>query len=153
MKHEWEVNVGNVGNVWRDYNGFEAIREYWQWVAVSKGTAEGMSRAEGEPVTLTKNGEPFYQYDPAANWWYIEVTDTWGGPSGETNYCWVRRYKVYALTEKGALRRINEGYYWRFDHDTGESSRYNAKGACVCCFVEKWEEAKHGDRMFVKEVP
>ena len=64
----------------------------------------------------------------------VEVTDTFGG---EANYCWVRRHQVKARSLLGAVQQVSrlEGYAWRKDWDDGETARYNARGACVCCFI------------------
>lgn len=64
----------------------------------------------------------------------VEVTNTF---SGEANYSWVRRYEVKAKSFRGAINAVSrrEGYRFRKDWDDGEMARYNAIGACVCCFV------------------
>jgi len=64
----------------------------------------------------------------------IEVTDTYGG---EANYCWVRRFTVQAKSFRGAIQALSNQYggHWRLDYSTGDSARYNQKGACVCAFV------------------
>ena len=64
----------------------------------------------------------------------VEITDTYGG---EANYCWVRRYTVQARNLRGAIQIISRktGYTWRKDWDDGDTVRYNARGACVCCFI------------------
>ncbi len=69
---------------------------------------------------------------------YVEVTDTF---AGEANYCWVRRYKVKASSVLGAIRKVSseECYSFRCDY-SGEVTRYNAKGACVCAFVQAWDD-------------
>ena len=64
----------------------------------------------------------------------VEITDTF---DGEANYCWVRRYTVKARSLRGAIQIISRktGYTWRKDWDDGETVRYNAQGANVCCFI------------------
>lgn len=66
--------------------------------------------------------------------YFIELTDTYGG---EANYCWVRRFKVKAKTQRGAVGKLARAYNagWRKTWDDGETTRYNLKGAAVCCFV------------------
>lgn len=46
------------------------------------------------------------------NYFFAEVTDTFGG---EANYCWVRRYKIKANTERGAINKLakHEGLSFR----------------------------------------
>lgn len=65
----------------------------------------------------------------------VEITDTFGG---EANYCWVRRFQVKARTALGAIRKVGQ-YSWRKAWDDGDTVRYNARGACVCCFVTPGE--------------
>lgn len=45
MKHIWEVLVGNVGCVFHGHNGYDAI-----------------GRIAGEPVTLFKDGEIYFEH-------------------------------------------------------------------------------------------
>lgn len=69
----------------------------------------------------------------------IEVTDTF---AGEANYCWVRRYTVRASSPRGAmvaLGRQGHGTGWRLEWDSGDTARYNMRGACVCAFVSQME--------------
>ena len=71
--------------------------------------------------------KPIYTY-------FVEVTDTFGG---EANYCWVKRYLVESVSIQGAMQKVSKesGYNWRIV-DKGEVSRYNAKSACICAFIE-----------------
>ena len=72
--------------------------------------------------------------------YFVEMTDTFGG---ESNYSWIRRFRVKgATTNRGAMRKvgIREGYGWRKSWDDGTVTRYDAKGAAVCFFVEEWTE-------------
>ena len=64
-----------------------------------------------------------------SNIYYIEVTDTFGD---ECNYCWIRRYRVKAKTERGAMRVIgtHEGYYLRND-----GYKWNFKNACIAAYI------------------
>ena len=65
----------------------------------------------------------------------VEMTDTYGG---EANYCWVNRFLVTASGERGAIGMVTRktGYPAR----SVGGGRYNARGACVCYFVE-WVDA------------
>lgn len=65
----------------------------------------------------------------------IEVTDTFGG---EANYSWVKRYLVTANTQRGAILKLSRHYggEWRNAYHAGDISRYDMKGACICCFME-----------------
>ena len=65
----------------------------------------------------------------------IEITDTFGG---EANYSWVRRYEIAANTMRGAMQKLARQYGagWRKDYDTGDFTRYNLTGTCICCFVD-----------------
>ena len=71
---------------------------------------------------------------------FVEVTDTFGG---EANYCWVKRFKVHANTERGAMRKVAKqmGYGGgvKKDWDTGDLSRWNWRSACMCAFVQGYE--------------
>jgi hypothetical protein len=71
--------------------------------------------------------------------WDVEITDTFGG---EANYAWARRFEVVAKTPRGAMRRISNLYggYWSVDYSTGDMTRYNQHGACVCAFVQLAED-------------
>jgi len=79
--------------------------------------------------------------------YFVEVTDTFGG---EANYCWVHRFKVSATTERGAMRKVERrlpysgGVYK--DMDTGDMQRWNWRNACVCAFVEHYDD--QSARMF-----
>lgn len=74
---------------------------------------------------------------------FIEMTDTF---AGDANYSWIQRFKVTARTTRGAIHKLSKetGCSWRKDYDTGDMARYDAKGACVCCFVEEYEEEFKG---------
>ena len=58
--HKWEVIVGNVGTVYDNKNGFKARQTYYEYVRQSKA-AHG--RASGEPVCLTRDGEPHLEHE------------------------------------------------------------------------------------------
>ena len=79
------------------------------------------------------------------NIYFVEVTDTFGG---EANYSWVKRFKVHANTERGAMRKVarNMGFGGGTsrDWDTGDIARWVWKRACVCAFVQGYEDqAEH----------
>ena len=74
---------------------------------------------------------------------YIEVTDTYGE---DANYSWVKRYKVNASSELGAIRKVSaeKGLNFRKEWDTGDLVRYDAKHCAVCAFVSPYEDqAEH----------
>jgi hypothetical protein len=126
--HQYQIIVGNVGTVENTTNGFLALRQYGMWkTEVEKETG----RASGETVTLIRDGEPLHEFDPTAGYFMVEVTDTFGG---EANYCWIRRYKIKARTERGAMCKV-PGYSWRKEYE----GRYNALGACVCAFIDSFD--------------
>ena len=80
-----------------------------------------------------------------SNIYFVEVTDTYGG---EANYCWVRRFKVHANTERGAMRKVSNRLSYAGgvakDYDTGDMSRWVWRKACVCAFVEGYaDQAEH----------
>jgi hypothetical protein len=52
----YETVVGNVGTVYRGY-------EFKQALAAYRAGRQGIGRAEGEPVTIMKDGEPMSGYD------------------------------------------------------------------------------------------
>ena len=74
------------------------------------------------------------------NAYFVEVTDTFGG---EANYTWVHRFKVSATTQRGAMRKIANrfGGYGsiRKDFDTGDMQRWVWKNACMCAFIEHYD--------------
>ena len=82
---------------------------------------------------------------------FVELTDTFGG---EANYSWVKRYKVTASSFNGAIRKVAKDTYYRFrkEYDTGDMVKYKAIGACVCAFVEEYNELCHADYSRVIEL-
>jgi len=70
---------------------------------------------------------------------YVELTDTYGG---EANYSWVKRFIVRASTFQGAISKVSKetGYRFKSVMDSGDMKRYDAKGNCVCAFVEYADE-------------
>jgi len=59
MKHNYQVIVSNIGTVYWGTNGFEAIREYNQYVRLSKS---GAGRASDESVTLFMDDEIYREH-------------------------------------------------------------------------------------------
>ena len=86
------------------------------------------------------------------NIYYVEVTDTYGG---DANFSWVKRFKVHANTDAGAMRKVakNMGYGGGTfkDWDTGDMSRWVWRHACVCAFVEGYEDQAER-RSFVESI-
>jgi len=70
---------------------------------------------------------------------FVEVTDTYGG---EANYSWVKRFKVHANSERGAISKVSRalGLKARKEWDTGDLSRYNYSGAALCAFLSGYED-------------
>ena len=54
--NDYSLVVGNIGEVWKGKNGFQANLEYSEWIKMSK---RPNGRASGEDVTLFKNEEPW----------------------------------------------------------------------------------------------
>lgn len=69
------------------------------------------------------------------NHYFIELTDTYGG---EANYSWVKRFLVKAETMRGAMRKVSRetGCPARKVFDSGDVSRFDVPGACLCYFAE-----------------
>ena len=75
--------------------------------------------------------------------YFIEVTDTYGE---DANYSWVKRFKVHASSELGAIRKVSTetGLNFRKEGDSGDLSRYDAKHCAVCAFLSGYEDqAEH----------
>lgn len=70
---------------------------------------------------------------------YVEVTDTYGE---DANYSWVKRYKVSASSELGAIRKVSAetGLNFRKEWDDGITARYDAKHCAVCAFLSPYED-------------
>lgn len=68
--------------------------------------------------------------------YFVECTDTF---SGEANYSWVKRVHVRASSAVGAIRKARS--HWghagriRKSWNSGDETRYDAQGACICYFV------------------
>lgn len=74
---------------------------------------------------------------------FVEVTDTYGE---DANYSWVKRYKVSASSELGAIRKVSAetGLNFRKEWDNGDLVRYDAKHCAVCAFLSAYEDqAEH----------
>jgi hypothetical protein len=59
--HNYQLIVGNIGQVYDGTNGAQALREYGQW---KKKSIANDGRSAGEPVTLIRDGEPLREYFP-----------------------------------------------------------------------------------------
>jgi hypothetical protein len=85
------------------------------------------------------------------NIYYVEVTDTFGG---EANYSWVKRFKVHASSELGAIRKVGKYTGFAFRRESGlgwDDVMYNAKNACVCAFLGDYvDQSEH--RLFVVSI-
>lgn len=74
---------------------------------------------------------------------FVEVTDTYGE---DANYSWVKRFKVNASSELGAIRKVSAetGLNFRKEWDDGITVRYDAKHCAVCAFLSPYEDqAEH----------
>ena len=82
---------------------------------------------------------------------FVELTDTFGG---EANYSWIHRYKVAASSFNGAIRKVSKDSFHRFryEYNYGDMVKYKATGACVCAFVEKYNELCHNSYSRVIEL-
>lgn len=71
--------------------------------------------------------------------YFIEVTDTYGE---DANYSWVKRFKVHASSELGAIRKVSTetGLNFRKEWDDGITVRYDAKNCAVCAFLSPYED-------------
>lgn len=72
--------------------------------------------------------------------YHIEVTDTFGG---EANYAWKRAYLTKAKSARGAIVKLarKDGGGWRQAWDSGDTVRYDLRGACICAFVSHLPES------------
>jgi hypothetical protein len=70
---------------------------------------------------------------------YVEITDTYGE---DANYSWVKRFKVHAQSELGAIRKVSSetGLNFRKEWDSGDLIRYDAKHCAVCAFMSLYED-------------
>jgi hypothetical protein len=75
---------------------------------------------------------------PLKSIFFVEVTDTFGG---EANYCWVKRFKVHAISVRGAITKVSRelGLAAKKQAHYGDLVRYDFKNTCICAFVTGWE--------------
>lgn len=62
MKNNYEVTVGNIGNVYSGSCLEKALQTFREYKSQSK---EGYGRAAGEEVVLWENGDPKYIHEKA----------------------------------------------------------------------------------------
>ena len=76
------------------------------------------------------------QTKPNKQNYFVEMTDTYGG---ESNYSWVNRFLVRAVSMRGAISKVTRetGYHARVDYKYGDMARYDATSACICYFVSE----------------
>lgn len=76
------------------------------------------------------------------DYFFVEVTDTFGG---EANYSWVKRYRVRATSERGAMRKVGKETVinWHCVVDYGDLQRWDSDSGATCAFVELWESILH----------
>lgn len=69
LRPKYQVTVGNVGTVLDTDNWTDALHTYSNYRGQSQS---GVGRAAGEPVTLMRDGEPYFEYggkpDPDGDW-------------------------------------------------------------------------------------
>lgn len=75
--------------------------------------------------------------------YYLELTDTFGG---ESNYSWVRRYRIVAFSEKQALTKFKREYFGighnrrhNLEWNSGDIKAFKFKGICIIAFLSEWE--------------
>lgn len=70
---------------------------------------------------------------------FVEITDTYGE---DANYSWVKRFKVNASSELGAIRKVSSetGLSFRKEWDSGDLVRYDAQQCAVCAFLSPYED-------------
>lgn len=71
-----------------------------------------------------------YQRKPK-KWFYVEYTDLFGG---ERNYSWVNRFKVWASTPMGAVRKVAVVYFRKVDEET-----FNSVSGCTGYYVTEFD--------------
>ena len=88
---------------------------------------------------------------PNKSTYHIEVTDKFGG---EANYSWRKQWLVKATTARGAMSKLAklEGGGWRKQWDTGDTARYDLRGACICAFVMCLEDSQLSSFNVVKTI-
>lgn len=112
-KHNYQVIVGNIGTVYEGTNGFEAIKEYNQYVSISK---EGTGRAGNEQVTLLRDNDIYKEYLPPIMLKVLSI-DAWSGDEPKT-WDWNNWFNVgqISLSEFEALKTDKEIAVWFFDN-------------------------------------
>ena len=147
--HQYQLIVSNVGTVLETHNGAIALREYGR---AKRSAAQPGGRDGWESVTLMRDGSPMLEFEPGP-FWFVELTDTHGG---EANYSWVTRVRVQAKTLQHAVRRFSAdaGFSGRVrkEWDSGDSVRYNIRGAALCFFVSPWDEETCANYFHVREL-
>jgi len=87
------------------------------------------------------------------DYFFIEITDTY---AGEANYSWVTRYKVKAVSMRGALVKLSKyrGYQGQLKKvlDCGDLLRYDLRGAGVCVFIQYFDEMQAHNLINLKEI-
>lgn len=83
-------------------------------------------------------------------YFYIEVTDTFGG---DANYSWVARHVIRAKTLKGAVQRFSRlsGMSWHCVDDYFDSKRYDSASGATCYFIEEYDETLNNYRFDTDE--
>lgn len=81
---------------------------------------------------------------------FVEMTDTFGE---DANYAWVKRFLVSATTALGAMRKVakHTGLYVKLRY-SGEVTRYNAVGACICFFVQESDGTENAHCLTVESI-
>ncbi len=76
------------------------------------------------------------------NYYYIEVTDVFGG---EANYSWVTRHVIRGKSKRGAINRFSRlsGMNW---HNVG-CDRYDSKSGATCLFIDDLDDDRKTDRL------
>lgn len=90
--------------------------------------------------------------EKTAQLYAVEFTDTFGG---EANYCWVKKFCVFAKDTRQAITRAKRHRYnaplpRHTLNDYGDQVRIDINGACVCAFitwldVEEYNRDYHGE--------
>jgi hypothetical protein len=78
---QYQVIVENIGTVWTGKSGFHANREFCQW---RRQSLNEPGRAHGEPVTLTRDGEPVREHG-GHSWFLYRQGD--GNEGNFPRYC------------------------------------------------------------------
>lgn len=78
----------------------------------------------------------------AVNFYFIEVTDVYGG---EANYSWVSRHAIKAKTLQGAKQRFSRmsGINWHYD-----GLKMVSRSGATCYFINRYDESEHSEYSF-----